>query len=1080
MFNERRFSKSLVATSLLLALAGCNDDEVPNVAPTASAGADFSVNELTSAVLSGTGEDSDGSIETYSWVQTAGTEVTIENANSAQAQFLAPNVKPSETLTFELTVTDNDGETATDSVDVEVVHINAPPELDTADQTAAEKSDVVITAVAQDDSMVVGYAWEQTGGELVTLSGKDSATLSFTAPSVTQDTTLTFLLIVEDDEGATAEQNVSVVITPELVTFTVEGLVTDSPIANANIVVKVGSETFDVTAESDGRYTFDVSVDDDSTQQMISMIATGVDSQSHAKLASILGSVNALNSLVNEEGVISSDELFSVNVTNVTTATVALMQRENLGEEIDTDEALQGLSLQVSAQEKFELATAIKVAIDFANGDPNLSLPDGISDTLALAQNTEAAEAYVESISETDAFETAYDEIVSDPDLIDTNDVSLAQPFFITDFNNPLLSNPGKFVDLQANGIATYQNFLDEYVGEWELTDNRLSVSFPDGAYTYASSETVEIDGNMQTVETEVSILEIAYIQLENSNGVLTLEATETYSKRYPNGELPDTGELVEPPVQLTALTLESISSVGLPSGADAGIALPITQSLFESNNELVTSYSLSADTFIFNVDGTGTTVVSELGFQWEQIPWGGNNAVNVLRVTFDGGVVLDYLQVTQQASVNLYAVWGISSDESTSSFKLDSGDVIEQNEAFDVTTVPGIYTYSFDGETINEFWWELWEDGKAYSIESVDRDGNGALSSEEVTVMYGDWTVTDDGALVINRYPSLTSGWPGCFELDEDCYHYNKRSWTLFAQNEDAFHITNRHQFDFNGADGSNGPDGLFEYDVMDNRRISKSGSRPVTVALPHLDTLPDLPPQSFKSLLSPEVYYDTPLYGVEQNAIFELETAQLSMQLSSDGTFTFSGEKAGGDVTGTFEVRNDNGVLLTVGEGSALQVFLTESSDVVVAANEGYPVPFFSSPELAAAHEQALRDAVSTGPMNVLNDLPLAMVEISSRDYWVIRYVMFNGSEATIYEDETFTTVRQTYGYTTNEDGSISFDDRLYLSLTTDEFWMVASEQTSENYIDFNYMFTDIEKAKTFARNANALLSKSKMMRQ
>ena len=91
-----------------------------------------------------------------------------------------------------------------------------------------------------------------------------------------------------------------------------------------------------------------------------------------------------------------------------------------------------------------------------------------------------------------------------------------------------------------------------------------------------------------------------------------------------------------------------------------------------------------------------------------------------------------------------------------------------------------------------------------------------------------------------------------------------------------------------------------------------------------------------------------------------------------------------------------------------------------------------------------------------------------------------MFNGSEATIYEDETFTTVRQTYGYTTNEDGSISFDDRLYLSLTTDEFWMVASEQTSENYIDFNYMFTDIEKAKTFARNANALLSKSKMMRQ
>ena len=1079
MFDEKSFSKSLVATSLLLVLTGCNDNDTPNVAPTANAGIDFSVNELTNAVLSGKGEDNDGSIEIYSWVQTGGTTVSIENADSAQAQFLAPDVKPSEILTFELTVTDDDGETATDSVEVEVVHVNAPPTLSTANQSTIEKSDVAITAVAQDDSMVVSYVWEQTEGESVTLTGADSKTLTFTAPSVTEETTLGFLLTVEDDEGAIATQSVLVAVTPALITFTLEGLVTDSPIADAEIVVKMGSQNFDVVAGSDGRYTFDVSVDDDDTQQMISMVASGVDNQSHAKLTSLLGSVSKLASLANEDGVIGSDELFNVNITNVTTASVALMQRENLGEEIVTDDALQELSMRVSAQEKFELATAIKVAIDYANGDPNLSLPDGISDTLALAQNTEAAVQYVESISETEVFETAYNDIVSDPNLVDTTGVRLDQSFFITDYSNPLLANPGKFVSIQSDGVAIYQNYAGDYVGEWEFANNRLTLSFSNGSYTYSSRESVEINGNRQTVDTEITILEKAYIQLEENNGVLTLEASETYSKHYPNGELPDTGELVDPPVQLTALTLENIASVVLPSDGDVGLALPITQSLFSSNDEQVTSYSLSADTFTFNADGTGATTVSELGFHWEQTPWKGSSEVSALNVTFDSGVVLSYLQVTQQSPVNLYAVWGLSDDESVSAFKLDSGDIIEQNELFDETTVPGIYTYSFDGETINEFWWELWEDGKAYTIDSNDRDGNGILSAEEITVMYGDWNVTDDGVLEINRYPSSTSGWPGCFELSSDCYHYNKRSWTMFGQAEDAYHITNRHQFDFENAEGSRGQDGVFDSDATDNRRISKSDSRPVSVELPHLDVLPALPPQSFEDLLSPEEYFDTALYGVEQNEIFELETAQLRMQLNSDRTFMFSGESAGGELTGTFSVADDNSVLLTAPEGSALQVFFADSSGVVIAANEGYPVPFFTAPELAENYEEVLRNATSTGSMSQLNNMPLAMVEISRRGHWEIIYVMFKETEATIYEDESFSSERATYAYTTNDDGSISFDDRLYLSLTTDDFWVVASEQTSENYIDFNYLFTDIEKAKEFTRNANALLSKTQMIR-
>ena len=72
--------------------------------------------------LNGNGStDTDGTIASYSWAQTGGTAVTLTGANTATPSFTAP-IGPA-TLTFELTVTDNDGATDTDTV---VVNVDAP------------------------------------------------------------------------------------------------------------------------------------------------------------------------------------------------------------------------------------------------------------------------------------------------------------------------------------------------------------------------------------------------------------------------------------------------------------------------------------------------------------------------------------------------------------------------------------------------------------------------------------------------------------------------------------------------------------------------------------------------------------------------------------------------------------------------------------------------------------------------------------------------------------------------------------------------------------------------------------------
>ena len=95
-----------------------------NVAPTVSADADTSVDEKVSVTIGATASDSDGSISSYSWSQTSGTNVDLTGADTSSIEFTAPIAKAEETLTFEVTVTDDDGATASDSVNVTIAPVN--------------------------------------------------------------------------------------------------------------------------------------------------------------------------------------------------------------------------------------------------------------------------------------------------------------------------------------------------------------------------------------------------------------------------------------------------------------------------------------------------------------------------------------------------------------------------------------------------------------------------------------------------------------------------------------------------------------------------------------------------------------------------------------------------------------------------------------------------------------------------------------------------------------------------------------------------------------------------------------------
>ena len=112
-----------VAALTLSACSGGGDDAPANRAPVASAGADQVVPELTAVQLAGGGSDPDaGDTLSFSWSQTGGIAVTLDNATIATASFMAPDAATGvpEILSFELTVTDAAGLSTSDSVQISV------------------------------------------------------------------------------------------------------------------------------------------------------------------------------------------------------------------------------------------------------------------------------------------------------------------------------------------------------------------------------------------------------------------------------------------------------------------------------------------------------------------------------------------------------------------------------------------------------------------------------------------------------------------------------------------------------------------------------------------------------------------------------------------------------------------------------------------------------------------------------------------------------------------------------------------------------------------------------------------------
>ncbi len=238
-----------------------------NIIPTANAGADLVITLPTNSVtISGVGIDPDGYVVSYMWTKISGTGAYSINSPTS-AQTTISNLTAGS-YQFQLQVTDNNGQTGVDFVQVTVdgtsiststPSVPAPPSSPNQVPVSNAGIDVVIIlptnsvnllgSGVDSDGYIASYAWTKISG---------SASYSISSPS-SANTTISnlvegvyvFQLKVVDDAGASAYDNVQITVNKAPVVAPIQG-VNRVPVSDAGPDITINLPTDSVTLNGSG------------------------------------------------------------------------------------------------------------------------------------------------------------------------------------------------------------------------------------------------------------------------------------------------------------------------------------------------------------------------------------------------------------------------------------------------------------------------------------------------------------------------------------------------------------------------------------------------------------------------------------------------------------------------------------------------------------------------------------------------------------------------------------------------------------------------------------------------------------
>ncbi|MCF2910825.1 PKD domain-containing protein [Pseudoalteromonas sp. DL2-H2.2] len=429
-----------------------------NVEPVVTITGPAIVEESSQITLTADASDPDGEVVRYEWQIPEDAPITVTGAQSAQLVISAQAISQDTQVSLAVVVTDERGATAQDEFTLTLQALpNVKPTVSIqSNQTEfQEKLAFILTAAADDsDGQISAYQWSHNGSAELQISGEQSAELNVISADLTEDTEVTFTVTVTDNQGETNADTFTATIFALKHRLTLRGKVTDEPIQYANVSLRSGEKHFQAQASETGEYELSVVLDEADINAMMTLEASGINTQSHVTLVSMLGELGNLVQAAGADSVLDAEEQFSVNITNLTTVEYALIQQNE--ESVANHSELQRAKRNIDPEEKLALASTLKAVIDHG-----YALPDGLASTLELARDLPKARALLRAIKATDPvlFRQIREDIKQDSDL-------MQQVTFVPD-GTYYLSESSYF-----NGFAASLTFNSDNTGELQSTES--------------------------------------------------------------------------------------------------------------------------------------------------------------------------------------------------------------------------------------------------------------------------------------------------------------------------------------------------------------------------------------------------------------------------------------------------------------------------------------------------------------------------------------------------------------------------------------------------------------------------------
>lgn len=331
--------------------------------------------------------------------------------------------------------------------------------------------------------------------------------------------------------------------------ITLSGSVVDSLISGTSIVATVGSNTFETTTDNEGLYTLEISTV--SLEEMISLRAYGSadNDQEFIELVSIVEDFSGLIAANNGDDVLTSSELHSLNITQLSTSLFLLTKDLNEEQLFTSFSNYEPILEQVDIDEALQAAGVIKLFIEDSNYNnlltqnilTQLDDPSGEFTTLAIEELAE--EAGIAGITEetfTANVEAAINESLKDtnvtqpitPDLFVNKRIVQTEAVragWIAPYGRAMeFADDGTFT-LYRSGISAFNLNIDEIQlttsGTWSISGSNIDMNY-----------TTELESSYLTVDPTAEELSekygediaLAFSEAANSFLIIDSELKET------------------------------------------------------------------------------------------------------------------------------------------------------------------------------------------------------------------------------------------------------------------------------------------------------------------------------------------------------------------------------------------------------------------------------------------------------------------------------------------------------------------------------------------------------------------------